>query len=355
MTRPDVRVALVGYGLAGRYFHAPVLSAVDGLVLSVVVTAAPDRVTAAHADYPHAEVLSRPAVLWGRGADVDLVVLATPTGTHLPLALAAIAAGLPVVVDKPMARDGREALALARAAHEAGVPLTVFHNRRWDSDVRTAHRLLADGVLGTVHRLETRFERWRPDPGSGWRESARPEDGGGLLLDLGSHQVDIAIHLLGPVSSVYAELDRRRPGALVEDDVLIALTHSSGSRSTHWLSATAAHRGPRLRLLGSQAAYVAQNLDGQEAALRAGVRPGPGWGEVPEAEWGVLSVGEATSRAPTLPGDYGLFYEGVLTALRGQGPLPVTAGEAVRVLEVLDAARVSARDGQVVHLPGHAM
>jgi scyllo-inositol 2-dehydrogenase (NADP+) len=348
VTRDDLRIALVGYGLAGRYFHAPVLSAVDGLVLAAVVTSSLDRASQARADYPAVVVLPDADLLWQRAGDYDAVVIATPNRTHLPLALEAVSAGLPVVVDKPLARTAEEGAMVVRAAQGAGVLLTVFHNRRWDADLRTAERLLVEGEIGEPWRLETRFERWRPEPRDGWRESPDPDDGGGLLLDLGSHQVDQALYLLGPVTSVYAEADTRRPGVAVEDDVMLALTHGGGARSTHWLSATAAQVGPRLRLLGSRAAYVVQGLDGQEDALRAGRRPGPGWGEVPESEWGVLGAGDQITRVPSLPGDYRLFYRGLLDALRDGGPPPVGPEAAVDVLRVLDAARTSAQTGQVV-------
>lgn len=350
MTRGALRVALVGYGLAGRVFHAPVLSAVDGLSLTSVVTACPERAVQVRVDHPHAAVLPDTDALWDRADQLDLVVLATPNRTHAPLALAALDAGLAVVVDKPLARDAAEGLTVVRAAEAAGLLLTVFHNRRWDADALTASRLLSDGSLGTPQRLETRFERWRPEPKGGWRESGDPLEGGGLLLDLGSHQVDQALHLLGPVAQVYAELDQRRPGVTVEDDVLLALTHSSGARSTHWLSATAAHLGLRLRLLGSSAAYVVQALDGQEAALRSGSIPGPGWGRVDPSAWGELVVGEQSTPVPSEPGNYPAFYAGVRDALRGGGPPPVTAREALDVLRILDAARTSAQTHQVVSL-----
>ena len=352
MTARDQRVALVGYGLAGRLFHAPVLSAVDGLVLAAVVTSSPERAAQVRADWPEAEVLPDIEALWRRADEFDVVVIATPNRTHVSLALAAIGAGLPVVVDKPLARTADEGAVVVRAAEAAGVLLTVFHNRRWDADLRTAQRLLADGVLGEPLRMETRFERWRPEPRGGWRESPDPEEGGGLLLDLGSHQVDQARYLLGPVRSVYAEVDMRRPGAAVEDDVMLALTHDSGARSTHWLSATAALPGPRLRLLGSRAAYVVTGLDGQEDALRAGGRPGPGWGEVPEADWGLLGSVDEAARTPSMPGDYRLFYRELALALRHEGPPPVKPIEALAVLVVLDAARVSAQSGQVESLHG---
>jgi predicted dehydrogenase len=308
------------------------------------------------ADFPEATVLADTDRLWASADEYDAVVIATPNRSHVPLALGAIAAGLPVVVDKPLARTADEGSVVVDAAADAGVLLTVFHNRRWDADVQTARSLLLDGRLGDPLRLETRFERWRPEAGEGWRESADPDEGGGLLLDLGSHQVDVATYLLGPVVSVYAEADRRRSGAAVEDDVMLALTHADGARSTHWLSATAAQSGPRLRLLGSRAAYVVPGLDGQESALRAGLRPsldteaGVGWVDVPESEWGLLGAGEQINPIPSLPGDYRMFYRGVLDSLRDGAPPPVTGREALAVLRVLDAARESARSGQVSQL-----
>lgn len=341
------RVGLVGYGLAGRAFHAPVLSAVPGLELAAVVTSSRERAAQAGADWPGVAVLPDADALWSRG--VDLVVVATPNRSHVPLGLAAVAAGVPVVVDKPLARTADEGRELVEAAAAARVLLSVFHNRRWDADTRTARRLLAEGALGDPLRLETRFERWRPQSRDVWRESGDPAEGGGLLLDLGSHQVDVALHLLGPAVAVYAELDARRPGARVEDDVLLALTHGSGARSTHWLSATAAHLGPRVRLLGSRAAYVAQEMDPQEDALRAGDRPGPHWGAAPP---GLLVAGDDGAPVDSEPGDYRLFYAGVEQALRGAGPVPVEPEEALAVLRVLDAARVSAATGQVVQLTG---
>ena len=346
--RPDLRVALLGYGLAGRVFHAPVVTAVPGLALALVVTAHPERAAQARADLPDAEVLPDADAVWRRAADVDLVVVATPHRTHVPLGLAAVRAGLPVVVDKPLGRTEAEAGELVAAADRAGVLVSVFQNRRWDADARTARRLLGEGAVGEPLRLETRFERWRPQVGSSWRESGGREEGAGLLLDLGSHQVDLARSLLGPVVRLYAEVDVRRRGGTAEDDVLLALTHAGGARSTCWLSAVAAHAGPRLRLLGSASAYVHPDLDGQEAALRAGARPGPGWGEVPRERWGTLGAGDDAHPVRPDAGDYRLFYAGMRDAVRDGAPPPVDARDALAVLRVLDAARTSAAEGRTV-------
>ena len=191
------------------------------------------------------------------GADrLDLVVVATPNRTHVELARRALEAGLPVVVDKPLAPTAAEARELAALAEARGLLLAPFQNRRWDNDFLTLRSLLAEDALGEVYRFESRFERWRPRPKGGWRESGDPEEVGGLLYDLGSHLVDQALTLFGPAASVYAESDVRRAGAGADDDTFIALTHDNGVRSHLWMSATAAQLGPRFRVLGSRAAYV---------------------------------------------------------------------------------------------------
>ena len=215
------RVVVLGYGLAGRFFHAPFIAATPGLELTGVVTGDEDRRAQALADYPGVAVLDTAEEVWARAAELDLVAVATPNRVHVPLALAALEAGLAVVVDKPLATTADEGRRLVEAARERGLMLTVFQNRRWDGDFLTVKQLLADEALGKVHRFESRFERWRPELAGTWRE--RAEEGGGLLFDLGSHLVDQALQLFGPVDSVYAEVDVRRPGAEVDDDVFLAL------------------------------------------------------------------------------------------------------------------------------------
>ena len=220
--------------------------------------------------------------------------------------------------------------------------LTVFQNRRWDGDFLTVKRLLGDGALGTVHRFESRFERWRPELTDTWRE--RAEDAGGLLFDLGSHLVDQALQLFGPVVSLYAEVDIRRPSAEVDDDVFLALGHAAGVRSHLWMSAVAGQRGPRFRVLGDRAAFVKHGLDVQEEALRAGRRPDePGWGEEPHERWGRLGVEGDLREVQTEPGNYGAFYESVAASLLGEAPPPVDPADAVTVLELLEEARAASR------------
>jgi predicted dehydrogenase len=249
---PDLRVAIVGYGLAGRFFHAPLIAATPGLRVAAIVTGDPERRRQAANEHPDAERLSRPEEVWPRAGAIDAVVVATPNDSHAALAREAIDCGLPVVVEKPLAVSARGALELVERAEGAGILLTVFQNRRWDSDQLLLARLLAEGELGTVIRYESRFERWRPEPNPGvWRENMTPEAGGGQLLDLGSHLVDQALHHFGPAASVYAEIARRR-GTVADDDAFLAITHVGGVISHLHASAVVAAPGPRLRVMGTE-------------------------------------------------------------------------------------------------------
>ena len=194
-----IRVALVGYGLAGRLFHAPLISACDDLQLTTIVTSDPDRVAQAHEDHPGAAVVPDVETLLGHRDSYDLVVVATVNSAHVEVASAALDAGLSVVVDKPLAITSADAQHLVDRARGNELLLTVFQNRRYDSDQRTLRRLLDTGELGDVLRYESRFERWRPTLTAGkWRETTPASEGGGSLLDLGSHVVDQAITLFGP-------------------------------------------------------------------------------------------------------------------------------------------------------------
>ncbi|MCG8967369.1 MULTISPECIES: Gfo/Idh/MocA family oxidoreductase [Streptomyces] len=350
-----LRVGLVGYGLAGSVFHAPLIAATEGLALDTVVTSNPDRQRQARDAFPDVRTVATPDELFDRAAELDLIVIASPNKTHVPLARRALEAGLPAVVDKPVAGTAAEARELAALAEERGLLLSVFQNRRWDNDFLTLRKLLDEGALGDVWRFESRFERWRPEPKGGWRESGDPAEIGGLLYDLGSHVVDQALVLFGPATQVYAESVVRRAGAEADDDTFIAITHANGVRSHLYVSSTAALLGPRFRVLGSRAGYVKHGLDPQEAALREGKRPGPGWGEEDESLWGRVGAGESPRTGggrveATVPGDYPAYYAAVAAALREQGPNPVGVREAAAALDVLEAARRSARDGVVVAL-----
>ncbi len=340
--------------MAGEVFHAALVEAVDGLELAVIVTSDPARRERAAAAHPSALLVGSTADLWVAAPDLDLqlVVVAAPNRAHVPVALDALAAGLHVVVDKPLAVTAEDGRRVVEEAERRGLVLSIFHNRRWDGDFLTVRRLVDEGVLGDVWRFESRFERWRPERlAAAWRERGDPAEGGGLLMDLGSHLIDQAVALLGPPLTVYAELFGRRPGAAVDDDMFVALDHPSGSRSHLWANSVAPRPGPRFRVLGSKAGYVVEGMDVQEAALLAGVAPAmPGWGEAPPSRWGTVGAGDSLEPVPTEPGDYRRFYEGMAAAIEGGAPPPIAPQDALLTLEVIEAARRSAATGEVVAL-----
>ncbi|MCM6776882.1 Gfo/Idh/MocA family oxidoreductase [Nocardia sp. CDC159] len=336
-----LNVAVLGYGLAGSVFHAPLIAAEPRMRVAAVVTSSAERADQARREHPGVRVLASADELFADPTGIDLAVVATPNRTHVPLAEQALAAGLPVVVDKPFALTAAEGERVIAAARRAGLALSVFQNRRWDSDFRTIRRLIGDGELGEVRRFESRFERWRPVSKGGWREVGDAAEGAGILYDLGSHLVDQALHLFGPVTEVYGELDSRRAEVRADDDAFLALTHASGVRSHLWMSAVAPQLGPRFRVLGAESGYLCYGLDPQEAALRSGRRPDDGkpWGTVEPEAWGLLGVEGDTRQIPSEPGDYPAFYAGMADALLEGAPVPVDPGDAVAALRVLERAR----------------
>jgi scyllo-inositol 2-dehydrogenase (NADP+) len=351
MDKKDIRVALIGFGLGGACFHAPLIAATPGLRLATVVTGNADRAAQALRDYPDVQVVGSPDQLWQNAADHDLVVISTPNRSHVPLALAAIDAGLPIVIDKPLAPTVTQARQVLAAAKEKKLAVSAYHIRRWDSECRTLQGLLERGDLGRVLRFESRLERWRPEPKAGWKESIDPLDAGGMLYDIGSHLIDQALYLFGPVREVYAQIDVRRAGAATDDDVFVALTHQNGVRSHLWTSCLAAQTGARMRVMGDRASFVKQHGDVQEAALRAGARLGQaGWGEDPSAQWGVLSDGATQRVVPSMPGAYQEFYAGMVRALRDGVPVPVDPEDAVAGLAIIEAAQRSSAQRAVIAL-----
>jgi predicted dehydrogenase len=304
----------------------------------MIVTANPDRRQQARRLHTQAEVVETTAQLFARAAELDLVVIASPPASHVPLAHEALDHGLAVVVDKPLCVAAEQGAALVERAQSLGHPLTVFQNRRWDADFRTVRALLERGELGDVWRFESRFEWWKPQEPKQWKAQADIASGGGILYDLGTHLIDQTVQLFGPVDEVRAELATRRAGGGAEDEAFLSLLHRSGARSHLHMSAVAAAPGPRFHLLGSQAAYTKWGLDGQEAALKAGMSPAdPEYGVEPESAWGTLGVNGDDRAVPMERGDYGAFYAQLATSLRDGGPVPVDPLHAVRTIELIES------------------
>jgi predicted dehydrogenase len=333
MAKP-LNVALIGYGLAGRAFHAPLIASVEGLRLSAVVSSRADQVRAA---YPDVAVLSDADDAFA-DSSIDLVVVATPNDSHFSLAARALDRGKHVVVDKPFTTTAAETSELMRRAERAGRLLSVFHNRRWDSDYLTLKRLIAAGELGEIVTFESHFDRYRPKPSGNWREKAGPA--GGLWFDLGPHLVDQALCLFGKPLALFADFAMLRDGVAAPDYFHVLLRYE---RLRVVLTTTVFAAADDLRMIvhGTRASYVKHGLDSQEAALRAGRRPGGDWGRDPRD--GVLKSADGNERVvPSEPGDYRRYYIGVRDAIRGVGPLPVTAAEGLTVMEILEYGERSA-------------
>jgi scyllo-inositol 2-dehydrogenase (NADP+) len=334
-----IRVGLVGFGMAGRVFHAPLISSVEGLELAAVVERNSDT---AVARYPGITVYRSLEDLLA-DASLGLFVLATPNGTHFPLAKELLKAGKNVVVDKPMTLTSAEAAELIGVAKEHGVLLAPFQSRRWDSDFLTLQKLLHEGSLGRLVACESRLDRWRPATLTErlWKESA--EAGGGKLLDLGPHLVDQALVLFGKPVAVGAEIVREKDGPGVDDAFTIRLRYP-GLAVTLGANSLSLPAAPRFHLRGTKGGYVKNGVDPQEAALNKITHINTRT-EDPAANWGVLHVGieggSVTRPVPALPGDYRLYYAGIRDALLGKAPPPVTGIDGWRVARVLEWAAES--------------
>jgi predicted dehydrogenase len=336
-----VRIGLAGYGFGGRYFHAPLLASAAECDFLGVVTRSPERRAAVQEALPGRRVFDDLAALKAAGAEA--VAISTPADTHIPLVLEALRLGLAVVCDKPFALDTASAHGAVAEAESRDLPLTVYQNRRWDSDFLTVADLVRRGALGRVVRFESAFERFAPEPGP-------PAAGGGTLLDFGSHLVDQARHLFGPVEAVYAELTFRADNGR-DDDMFLALTHRNGVRSHLRGSWTQGAPAPRFRVTGSDGAYVVEGMDVQEQQLLDGSTPaslGDRWGLETDQRGSALRRADATTPVALQRGRWDSFYPAFAAAVRGDGPMPVDPRDAIRTAEVLDAARRSAASGQPV-------
>ncbi len=346
-----LNVGLIGYGLGGMAFHAPFISTTPGLRLAAVMTSNPARRHEVEKRYPDATVVADLEALLALTPRLDLISISSPNATHAPLARKVIAAGRHVVVDKPFAATAAEAREIGARAESAGVKAFPFQNRRWDGDYLTLRRLMRDGTIGDIHRFESRFDRWRPVRKPGWCRLDAVAAVENIVHDLGTHLIDQALQLFGPVERVYAELRRIDPAVVTSDEMFIALTHASGTRSHLSSTMSAGIGAPRYHAYGTRGAYVKHGVDPQETSLKAGILPGTaGYGEEQESLWGVFGSGDAQQRVPTEVGNYAPFYAGVAHAILHGAPPPVTVAEVAAGLDIIDAAFASHENGVVVEM-----
>lgn len=333
----SLRVGIAGYGLAGRYFHAPLLKGC-GFEISAVLTTNEVRKSHALEDFPETTVVSTMQEMLTH--TLDLVVVASANLAHAEQAAAALKAGIPVVVDKPMGRNFEETKLIVDLSNSLGVPVSTFFNRRWDSDALTIKKVIASGVLGQIHRMDSRFERFRPEVNKdSWRENMSAEDGGGQLLDLQPHLISTAIDWFGKCQLVTATVRSIRGAA--DDDSVLVLRHDSGVMSYLSASAVVGAPGPRIRILGSKGALVINELDPQEALLRAGKFPAGGiWAE-PTTSVAHIHRGTEIQEIEGVPGNYGLFYTAVASAISNGTAWPISNDDALLVASIIDQARIS--------------
>lgn len=331
-----LRVGIAGYGLAGRYFHAPLLKGC-GFEIAAILTNNQLRASHASTDFPGVTVV--PTMQEMLTHQLDLVVVASANLAHAEQAAAAISAGIPVVVDKPMGRNFEETKSIVELSNKLGVPVSTFFNRRWDSDALTIKKVIASGALGHIHRMDSRFERFRPEVNKdSWRENMSAEDGGGQLLDLQPHLISTAIDWFGRAELVTATVRSIRGAA--DDDSVLVLRHDNGVMSYLSASAVVGAPGPRIRILGSKGALVINDLDPQEALLRAGKFPEGGiWAE-PTTSTAHIYRGSEIEEIAGEAGNYGLFYLAVASAINDGTPWPVSNEDALLVASIIDQARI---------------
>jgi predicted dehydrogenase len=338
----EIRVALIGFGYAGRVFHAPLISATPGLTLTVVGSRQRNSAISA---YPGVAVVSDPLVAVGH-RDVDLVVVATPNDTHAPLAEAALRAGKHVVVDKPFTVTLADAHALAARSAETGRVLSVFQNRRWDSDFLGIAQELATGRMGEVVEFTSEISRYRPQVRDRWRERAGP--GAGIWYDLGPHLIDQVLVLFGPPDTVQADLQVQRRGGRSTDWFEVVLGYGR-KRVILRSSMIAADLGTRFLVRGTNGSLTKRRGDPQEDQLVSGQKPGsPGWGRDPEPLTFVAGDGGAPAEIAAPAGNYLRYYAAIRDAIRGEGKLPVTPAQATTLMAIIEAGMESSNEGRVV-------
>jgi predicted dehydrogenase len=339
-----MRIGLVGYGHGGRFFHAPLLTSLPQAQLVGVVTRSAERRQLLAVDHPGIPAYDSLGQLVEAG--VDLIVISTTLQGRPALVHEALELGIAVVSDKPFAMDANQARELIAAAERQQVPLTVYQNRRWDSDFLTVRKVIASGALGDIRLFDSRVERYVP-------HSVGDPSGGGALRDLGSHLVDQALLLFGPVARVYAELHYTAPAQQWDHGFFVSLEHRNGVTS-HLRSSNLQDGEPgRFRVTGSTGTFRVDGLDVQSEAVLAGLSPrseGERWGVEEHRRWGWLEHAGEGEKVPSERGNWPAFYQQVQQALQAGTAMPVNLADVLQTTLVLDAARLSFERRQVVPL-----
>jgi scyllo-inositol 2-dehydrogenase (NADP+) len=345
----NIGVGIIGYGLAGSVFHAPLVSSIEGFTLRTIVSSNPDKVKA---DYPTVAVVPTLDELLADPA-IELVVIAAPNTAHFPLAKQALLANRHVVVDKPFTNTVQEADELIQLAAQKSLLLSVFQSRRWDNDFLTLKACIQGGLLGDIYSYEAHYDRYRPQVRPRWREKDLP--GSGMLYDLGAHLIDQALALFGSPQTIFADLQAQRPGSEVVDYFHLLFGYASGLRVILHSGSIVRKPGPHFLLHGTKGSFTKYGLDSQEDALRSGIRPGqPGWGLDKAEFFGEFTLDNdglaLTGKIETLPGCYEAYYQQLFLAINEGQALPVRAEEARQTINIIEKAMQSSQEKRVIPL-----
>ena len=346
-----IDVGLIGYGLAGRSFHAPVIRAVPGLRLAAILERTGNDAAEKYPDVRIVRTLDELLAI----KEIRLIVIATPNDSHFPLAQQCFAAGRDVLVDKPFTTTLKEAIALVEFAKQQGRLLTVYQNRRYDGDFQAIVQLVTSGELGRIVRFESNYDRFRPQlRPTAWRERSSP--GTGIFFDLAPHLIDHALLLFGMPEALTADIRTEREGAVADDAFDLAFHYPRGLRTDLRSSILAAATRPRFILHGTQGAFVKQSFDPQESNLRRGYIPSDtAWGAEPQENWGLLTLSEngtlTERRVPSANCDYRDFYANLRDAVLGKAKLAVSPDWALDVMRLLELARQSSQERRTVSVP----
>lgn len=350
-----INVGLIGFGLAGRVFHGPVLRSVPGFVIRSIYTTSPQNIEMAKEKHPDANIVTDAQAIFSDEA-VDLVVVATPNSSHYDLAAAAIEAGKHIIVDKPFMITSQDADRIIEKAERKGVCLSVFQNRRWDSDFLTVKKIVREGLAGDLLEFENRLDRYAPIAKQAWRYDDIP--GSGMLYDLGAHLIDQVMDLFGNPSAVTADVRKQRRGAKAADSFEVLLHYENGLKAVAQSSMMARIPTPRFTVVGQNGVFAKYGFDIQEDVLKTGALPAEtgSWGTEPSAYHGHLcaTVGgvDFDGRIVSEQGDYRKYYENILAVLQGKEELIVTPRQARNVIRVIEYAAQSSEKGVTVACDG---
>lgn len=342
-----VSTALAGFGSGGRIYNAPIIDSTPGFSIQKILTSNPENIRAAENDFPDAEVVNQYSEIL-EDPEIDLVIILLPNHLHFDFAKKALLANKHVVVEKPFTTSSKEATELIELAWKNKLILSVNHNRRWDSDIRTIKKLLKEGVLGKVVEYEAHFDRFRNNMKDSWKE--KPElQGGGILYDLGSHLIDQALMLFGKPKELFADIRRQREGALVPDNFELLLFYPD-LKVTLKAGTLVKEKGPTYSVFGTRGSFVKYGADVQEEALKQGKKPkdDPDWGEEPKEIWGKLNTLDEERMVKSEPGDYREFYKNIYNTIVGTEILQVTPEQAKDVIKVIELARKSNSERRVI-------